>query len=271
MKLLNRDTLKNFFRKGSQPTQGNFSDLIDSMVNKVDDGFSKDSEHGLMFAPMKDSSNLISFFESIDNPQADWAVQLNPDEKTLGLDFVEPGAAGTTPQSRLFLQKGGNVGIGTHSPAYLLDVNGAIGAKTRIGTYPTVSATNTVPADGRWHTILSGLNNCQAFEIVAQTGRAKHGKYALLHAIALSTFGRSHNTIRKTQAYYGFWWNKIAMRWTGSTFDYALQIRTRCNYGDGVNINFHITRLWESPEEQEGPATTSTTASASGGATTTAQ
>lgn len=257
MKLLNRDTLKNFFVTGSQPSQGNFSNLIDSMVNKVDDGFSKDMEHGLMLSPMKSGNSLISFFQTMDNPEPDWSVRLNPDDKTLGLDFGEPNTTDDSIQSRVFMQRGGNVGIGTQQPKFLLDVNGTAGMQTRIGTYPSANATNTVPADGRWHTILSGLNNCQAFEIVAQTGLPKHGKYALLHAIALSTFGRSRSKIRKTQAHYGFWWNKIAIRWTGSTFDYGLEIRTRSNYGTGININYNITRLWESPLEQQGPTTTS--------------
>lgn len=66
-----------------------------------------------------------------------------------------------------------------------------------------------------------------------------------MHAHALSTFGKSHHKIRKTQAHYGWFWNKIDIRFTGSTYNYKLQLRTRSNYGPGHMINYHITKLWD--------------------------
>jgi len=247
MKLSNRNTLKSFFKRGSRPTEENFEDLINSTVNKVDDGISKDMEHGLMLSPEgTEHKRLLSFFTSVQNERPDWSVELNPKGSPPGLDFSEPDASGTN-HSRLFLAQGGHVGVGTREPGFPLEVSGFAGMKGRWGTF----AQGSVAADGKWHTVIEGLSDCQAFEVVAQAGRKKEGKYALLHAIALSTFGRSHSKIRKTQAHFGPWWNKIAIRWTGSTFNYNLQLRTRCNYGSGSKLNFHVTRLWETPEVNE--------------------
>ena len=39
MALINRQTLKNYFKKGGFATEKHFVDLIDSSLNVVDDGF----------------------------------------------------------------------------------------------------------------------------------------------------------------------------------------------------------------------------------------
>jgi len=80
---------------------------------------------------------------------------------------------------------------------------------------------------------------------MAQVGKEKTGKYALLHAHALSTFGKSRNKIKTTQAHYGWWWNKLALRWTGTTYNYSLQLKTRSNYGADQEVKFYITKLWD--------------------------
>ncbi len=41
-----RDTLKQFFSAGKLPTEEHFSDLIDSSLNTLDEGFDKSEEFG---------------------------------------------------------------------------------------------------------------------------------------------------------------------------------------------------------------------------------
>jgi len=79
-------------------------------------------------------------------------------------------------------------------------VDGFIESKGRIGSYES----GNVLADGKWHTIIKELDNCNAFEIVARTGKKGSGRFAILHALAVSAFGKSRSRIRKTSAYYGF-------------------------------------------------------------------
>jgi hypothetical protein len=241
MKLKNRDKLKDAFKGGRMPSEGDFETLIDSMINRVDDGFSKDMENGLMLSPEGSSRKLIGFFRSIEQKNPAWSVSLDADDTHKGLCFTEPGPEGGV---RLFLQEGGNVGIGTLTPSFPLEVEGVVGMKGRIGTF----ASGKIPADGKWHNMLEHLNGCQAFEIVARVGSPGKGRYALLFATAASTFGRSKSCIEKMQAHYGWWWNKLAIRWKGSTFDYGMQIKTRRNYGENVFIDFHISKLWGDEE-----------------------
>jgi len=49
-KIFDRISLKDFFKNGTIPNEKHFSFLIDSMINKQDDGFNKDSENGLILS-----------------------------------------------------------------------------------------------------------------------------------------------------------------------------------------------------------------------------
>lgn len=241
LRLLGRENLKSLFANGTKPDESNFESLINSFVNRLDDGISKTKEDGLILVPDQETSDkLLSFYKLIDDEFPEWSLSLNINDKGKGLNFLKVDEEGEK-DSKLYLQKSGNVGISNTDPKTKLDVNGILGTKSRVGTYKM----GKVPADGQWHDILSGLNGSHAFEIIAHVGKPKSGKHALLHANAISTFGNSKGKIRKTQGHYGWWWNKMSMRWTGSTFDYGLKIRSRSNYGKDQYIRYCISTLWD--------------------------
>lgn len=240
-----REELKKYFRNGRIPSENHFGYLIDSMINRQDDGFSKDEEYGLHISPMESSRRLITFYSSIDELQPFFFVEksngeipglkLQPDKKS--------GEPGTEDGDSFFFHEGGRLGVGKKcSPDYKLDVKGFAGMEGRLGTFRG----GTIPADGSWHSVVENLDNCQAFEVVARTGNKGKGKFAILHAVALSAYGRSRSKIRKTSAYYGFFWNRLNLRWKGEgTHRYHLQLRSNSNYGPGVMIYYTITKLWD--------------------------
>lgn len=243
MAILNRITLKNFFRKGSVPTETNFADLIDSSINIVEDGIGRSVEDGFRIAPMGYSKRLISFYENSQKSSPAWFISLN-DGNAKGLTFHE-----SDNDYRLVLKNGGNIGIGIPNPTSKLEVKGCIGMDARKGTY----AAGQVPGDAKWNNILADLDGINAFEIMAQiSGKKGSGRYAIAHVIALATFGGylSRWSIRKTAANYGGFLNQLQFRWTGSVNNYALQVRTRRHYGlndqnaEPYQINFHVTQLW---------------------------
>ncbi len=242
MALLTRSTLKNLFKRGMVPSEVNFADLIDSTVNKVDDGFSQSSTDGFMLAPQGPKNRLMSFFESIRDPNAAFSLSMNPSSHSQGLSFNDD-----ENNSMLFLRKGGNVGIGTTLPNFKLEVNGMTGMAGRVGTF----VVGEIPADGRWHSIITDLEGVQAFEIMAHAGgRTGRGKYALSHAIALATYGKG--SIRHVKASYGFFWRKISFRWTGNETNFRLEAKTAGNYGfldaeekRQAQLRFWIAKLWD--------------------------
>ncbi len=235
-----RKTLKTLFQKGSMPSEESFADVIDSTINKIDDGFSKSLEDGLMLSPIGKSNKVLSIFKKITNKVADWSFSLQTKEEKE--DVLHIQNKNQEIPSMTFTEKG-NVGIQTITPNTALDVNGFVSSKGRVGNLTEVS---TVPADGSWHTILDELNHCTAFEIMARTGVYHTGIHVVMHAIALSSYGNSFARIRKTNAMYSFWKPiRIRLRWVGTTYDYKLQMKTTRNLGVNTVIKYHITQLWD--------------------------
>lgn len=242
MPITSREALKKSFEKGSIPTQRDFEDLIDSMLHKQDDKVIS-QDQGLSLSPKGSSAKFITFFNNLSDFKPTWSIEQYP-KNTPDFGFTLVDKEG---ESKLFIQANGYVGIGTTSPSEKLTVNGNMSTHGRRGTYTSGS----VPGDGNWYNITPPLNACHAFEIIAKVGKKGRGLYAMTHAIALSTFGASNNKINPIKAYYGSFRNKIHLRWTGTTFNYTLQIKTQRNYGEDSMIKYYVTNLWWEEEEYE--------------------
>lgn len=240
----NRDILKNFFRKGNLPGEGQFAHLIDSMVNRIDDGISSTPEDGLRIIPQGDQGRLISFFAKDDANIPMWSIRLDNANNILSIK----NRAGKS----VFSANGdGFIGLGTDSPQTRLDVSGVVSMTGRRGIYTGEQAEHNgpvvVPADGKWHKILTHLDGCRGFEVVAGSGVRKTGRYALMHAIALNCFNGRRSKIKKVHATYRWFWQRIALKWTGNMHDYDLEVKTWMNYGDGAVIKCNITEIWHDP------------------------
>lgn len=232
MAIKNRETLKNYFKKGGFVTEKQFIDLIESSMNVIDDGISLKPKTGLNLNPIGDSSKVISIYKSNAQKEPEFTLDINNGSAGLSLhDHRDKTLLKVDPE--------GKMGINQPLPQYNLDVNGTLGIKNRVGTY----ASGSVPADGKWHTIIGNLDGIQAFEVVSSVkGKINTGHYCVSHAIALSTFGgrRSRTKIKKTTAYYGSYRDKITYKWEGSLHNYALLIRTLRDYGEDNNKPFEI-------------------------------
>lgn len=273
----NRATLRNFFRAGRLPTEDHFGDLIDSSLNMVDEGYRKSPENGVEITALGAANALVSFYTQRDPNNAQWSIAYGSDTadgsgKRLVFGAQSVDQAGPCVMS---LDPLGRVGVGTENPRYALDVNGVIRSAGRLGGYepeaPTGDQadedsgyeTGPVLADGKWHDISGWLRGCHGFEVMAGVGdRQGAGRYALLHAVALNTFNparslldifRPRRRIRETVAYFGNRCDRIELRWEGTSgrdARYRLMLRTRCPYGEGVRIQFFITKLWFDPTMQ---------------------
>lgn len=242
MALINRQTLKNYFKKGGFATEKHFGDLIDSSINSVDDGLAKTPVDGLKLSPLKENSKLLSFFKRITQDKANYSFNLD----TNNAEGLSINNAEDTPIIKF--NNAGFVGINTNNPSYNLEVKGTVGIQTQVGLYKY----GKVPADGNWYYIISNLDNINAFEVTAKaSGKIGEGYYSVAHAIALSTFGgkSSKNKIRVTTAYYERFFRKLSFRWVGELNSYGLQVRTRTNYGissetkESYQIQYNIINL----------------------------
>jgi hypothetical protein len=252
-----RSTLKRFFRQGALPSADQFGDFIDSTVNQVDDGFNKTPKNGLEISSLGAHDSLISFFRESRLEQALWTIGYDQERDKLLFKKLDPRKR---PHTVLSLFPDGKVGINRKDAEYALDVGGAVRSEGRIGVVP---GDRIVPADGGWHDITGTLTGCQAFEIMAGVGKLKTGRYALMHAIALNAFNpaglffnflKRKNRIKCQHAYYGARGNKLQLRWHGPDREYRLQLRSRCDYGDGTLVRYYVTELWfDAPMDGSSP------------------
>ncbi len=231
----NRITLKEYFSSGRLPTQEDFYDLIDSMLNMLDEGFDKTADQGLKISQIGKDGKLMSFYQNIDVLSPIWSIQFQPGSQDLVIGRQEHPEA-------LALRWAQNSEDKDPHWAFVLDVAGTLSSWGRIGQ----QGTKPVLADGQWHDITEPLNGCQAFEVMAGVGKKKSGQYAILHAFALNAFdSKSHITYH--QAYYDSRCNRLELRWVGGLHSYTLQMRVGCSYEEGINVQYYLTRLWFDP------------------------
>lgn len=260
----NRETLRNYFGEGMLPTKQHFGDLIDSMLNMKDEGFSKSPQNGLEISTPVNRDALMSFYRDQSPRSVIWSMSYGGDSNTLQL---RQGPAGSERERApvLALDARSRVGINTGTPRHALEVNGVVASRGRCGAYEGVPA-DSLLADGEWKDLTPILGGCQAFEIVAGVGLPGGGRYALLHAIAMNTYNPTagwldifsrKKRIHAQHAWYGRRCDKLELRWEGSSgrgAAYKLRIRSGCAYGEGVRIKATVTQLWfdettQGPEE----------------------
>ncbi|GAB4411249.1 MAG: hypothetical protein OHK0039_16270 [Bacteroidia bacterium] len=247
----NRDTLTGFFRGAIPPTA--YGDLIESTFNLLDDGMDVDKDNGLRISAKGPSQRLISFYELISDKVPVFSLSLKAGDQE-GLHLQEGGR-----ESRLFLKKGGNLGVGMTDPAFTVDVKGVVGMEGRAGTF----AKGYIPADGQWHILRDNLHGCMAFEVLAHINDDTDGRYALTYAILLLASGKrgSRKEVNMVRAGSRWFWgrifNRINFRWRidenntkkSSETRYMIQMRSRTHYGLAGGkpkpIFYRMMRLWD--------------------------
>ncbi len=237
-KLYNRDSLFEKFKNGRRPEERDFEDLINSTINKLDDGIAKSFKSGLELAPQGEKGErLISLFEKLNDSDPAWEFNLKgeADKKSMHIKSAAEN------KSLLTLATDNKIGINKEAPLHELDVAGSVGMQKRVGTY----ASDQIPANGEWTRILSGLKGVNAFELIAcAQGKEGKGKYAVTQATLLNAYRGKHGKIKKIQDYYGWrWWHRLKLRWTGDPFNYNLEIKSASNYGEEGKIDYHICQL----------------------------
>jgi hypothetical protein len=245
MNLRNRASLKKNFSKGRLLSESDFSELIDSSVNKIDDGFSKDDKNGLQLAPSKESEKVMSIFNHITDPNPLWSFNLekNNDARLFKIQGAES-------KKYLSFHQNGKIGINTSTPTSDLEVRGVTGMKGRFGTY----AWGEKDSDGAWHTILEEEAGIGIYEVVAVIyGANGTPQHAALYALVTKVFNKSK--IKKVRTQKGWFFNSIRIRWkknnTGNGFgdhSWLLQLRTVRKYqkqenGKFPKIQFHVSRM----------------------------
>ncbi len=230
----NRQTLRERYKPGYRISVEDMYDLIDSTINILDDGFSKQPETGIALTPTGGNNSVLSIFRKTGDDLPEWQITIHHD--TGDLCVRNPCPEGNIPVA--VLKRDGLVELGSEMGG--LTVKGKLKMPERIGTF----LCGEVPADGRWHDITDPLEGCWALEVVAGCGRRDRGKYALTVATAIHCFGARR--ITQTSSHRGFG-SRIRLKWVKKRGACRLRIKTRFRYGKEALIRYHISKLWDSP------------------------
>lgn len=198
-----RKSLKYHFREGARPLSKDFATLIDSMVNKHDDGFRKDSKNGLTISSAEGNSALLSFARGLSGDPS-WKIAFTKEkEQSIGVNYLaQLGDKNDIPIITIDATKGSKrgrhlepgIGINRDTAEYALDVNGAVRTQGRYGTEPG----EPILANGKWHAITEDLYGCNVLEVVAGVGGGpQQGRYALIRAIVINAYGPRRGWFRE--------------------------------------------------------------------------
>lgn len=229
----NRNTLKEYFKRGKMPDQGHFCELIDSTLNIADDGIEKTPDDGLCLAPLKKNGPVLGIFKNIQDHEAAWKISLDTDGHLLIRQEEEE-------EPMISLSPDGKIVLG--QPHTDIEINGTLSARRFDGQLK-----GEFPADGEWHTLPVPTEGCRAYRIMAGCGKTKSGQYALAEALAMHCYGK-HRKIKTTQSWFGSFFNKIKFRWFGYGQKCKLQIRTNRDYGEDIYIVYQLIDLWGDPK-----------------------
>jgi hypothetical protein len=235
MAKLNRETLKNYFSSGQRPSGDTFKDLIESTVNILDDDFSEKPDAAIKVAADGDDRDVISFYKQSGEPSPDWTISV----ETNGNLVISRHENDDQFRSSIVFKDDGDIEIN--------------GRNTWITGGRRGAAVQSIPADGKWHSITEGLTGISMLEVTAAYSTGS-GKHSTLIAWASCCFGKRRKIERVRPKTFFFWTNKIRIRWVrvkdknGHKTKCILQIKTRYSGGKNSNIQCSITQLWNNSD-----------------------
>ena len=127
-----RSDLKSYFVRNAIPTEGNFADLIDSLLNQRDDGIVKAGGDPLSIEAAGDEASqkkAVNLYLDFADDKPSWVFSLRPRSDPKKPGTARPGfsISDGDGNSRLCIRSdNGRVGIGTVEPQQQLEVAGTI-------------------------------------------------------------------------------------------------------------------------------------------------
>lgn len=169
-----RQDLKAYFRDGEVPSGDNFSALIDSMV------------HVDQFESWRKTGE-IDFADGL------WRVYVDADRRFV----IDPDTPTRSRPALALWHEGGWAGmqgrVGTYDPA--------LEAASR-SPRPGLEVPLNVKADGKWQPIITDLEGCHAFEVVAKVAGPKPSdKQGITRAVALTSSEGSDVSVQQAPAH----------------------------------------------------------------------
>lgn len=141
-----RSVLKSYFVERALPTEENFAELIDGMINQREDGVVKQPGSPLSLQASGDENSykkVLQLFEDFADADPAWTLTLRPRSVVSDPGSGKRGFSIGTPGgvSRLFIDHAsGRVGVGTVEPQARLHVAGEMRVDGKLGVHDETGA-----------------------------------------------------------------------------------------------------------------------------------
>lgn len=236
-----RETLKEYFRKGKTPTEEQFAALIDSMPNIREEGHVADTGNGWSFYPTQGGSLKINFYteEPADGAETPvWSLSVTP-EKNLLLENMQGDAVLEMTQDKAFILHGSlTVEKEITAPGYLLEDGSSL--------TPGGGGYFTLPADKQWHDLPLEVSNegfnCRMYDIYASFRERSLDLCELVRATAIWQ-NDMEQRIESPQKHWWGWSGCIRLRWQERNGKPCLQMRSKKQLPSG-RIHCRMVELY---------------------------
>ena len=226
MALKNRNDLKEYFKKGSIPTEKQFAELIDSVPNILEDGHVKRTDKGWSFYPDNGKPLQLSLYSSEGAPPS-WTLRLN---------------------------SGNGLELKNESGETIMCIDQELGKKPTVDNEPNdvnneephtvpekvdepenesikneIADSFVFPADKNWYDVIEITSDCASFEVfqlfayMAEKGSSDR-KMTVAHAYhhGIASWG-----IECSRDHWWGWTGDVKFRWTKQKGKLFLQIRSK--------------------------------------------
>lgn len=219
-----RNTLKEYFRKGKTPTEGQFAELIDSVPNLVEDGQVVRTTTGWAFCPRQGGRLDIGLCTEEATDEAVkpvWSVSVTP-EKKLVISNENGEAVVEVAQDKSLL---------LHGNLTVEDDVTARAYHTKDGGGEEIPGEAVIlPADKQWHDLpldtSEGGKGCRVYSVYASFYERDMGfrRLTRLTAIRLDSMEQD---IESPQKHWWGWSGGLRFRWQTCDGKQCLQMRTK--------------------------------------------
>lgn len=237
----NRDTLKDYFKKGKTPTEDQFAELIDSTLNLVEDEPVMRTDTGWTFYPKQNGSLDIGLYteKSVTGTEPPvWSLSVTP-EKKLVIKNGQEVVVMEVSQDKSFL---------LHGNLTVEDTVTASAYKTKGGGGVTPGEDYlTVPADKKWHDLPLDVSRegfgCRVYRIYASFREQGTGLCRLTRVTAI-WLNFIEQRIESPEKHWWGWSGNIRFRWLDHSGKPCLQMRSKKRLPSG-EVHCRIVEMYK--------------------------
>lgn len=223
-----RNTLKEYFKKGKTPTEEHFAELIDSMPNLMEDGQVIRTATGWAFYPPQADSMDIGLYTKENEPPV-WTLSVTSEKHLLVKNEMGETVLDASQDKSVIL-------------------SGSLTVKSN-GEEPVPSGEDylNIPADKQWHDLPLDMSResigCRVYHIYASFREQGTGLCRLTRVAAI-WLNRMEQRIESPQKHWWGWGGGIRFRWLEIKGKPCLQMRSKKQLPSG-EIHCRIIEMYK--------------------------